>query len=113
MFISRVPPAAKAKKGLYSTHKGRFVPTHPEKYIAENINGITFRSSWEQSMMMVLDNHPSVIGWASEAIKTPYVNPLTRRNTIYVPDFFVVYNDKNDVQHKELIEIKPAQEVLG
>lgn len=68
---------------------------------------------------MVIDDHPSIIGWASEAIKIPYFNPFSRRGskigdyTFYVPDFFVVYIDKNNKQHKELIEVKPQQEMPG
>jgi NADH pyrophosphatase NudC (nudix superfamily) len=38
---------------------------------------------------------------------------LIKRATFYVPDFFVVYVDKNNKEHKELIEIKPADESPG
>ena len=33
--------------------------------------------------------------------------PFTGKYTVYVPDFFVVYVDKNGGKHAELIEIKP------
>ena len=33
--------------------------------------------------------------WASESIKIPFQNPLTGRHTVYVPDFFIQYNNKN------------------
>lgn len=70
-------------------------------------------------MMMVLDSHPDVVGWASEAIRIPYFNPFSKKGnkygnmTFYVPDFFVVYVDRNKVEHKELIEIKPVEEMPG
>ena len=32
---------------------------------------------------------------------------------MYVPDFLIVYMDKNDQKHVEIVEIKPASEVPG
>ena len=52
-----------------------------------------------------------MVQWASEAITIPYRNPVSGKNTIYVPDFLVVYEDKNQKKHTELIEIKPSTEV--
>ena len=87
--------------------KGIFKPKHPEKYIG---NGTpTYRSSWELSVMMMLDNHPSIDKWASESISIPYINPITQKPTTYIPDFFVSYIDKNSKRHAELWEIKPAK----
>jgi hypothetical protein len=98
---------------MAAAHKGRFIPKNPAKYIASNIHNITHRSSWELSLFQLLDNHPMVLGWASEAVKIPYKNPLTNKNTLYVPDVFVVYVDRSNIEHKELIEVKPMQEVPG
>ena len=47
---------------------------------------------------------------ASEAVKIPYRNPLTGKQTIYVPDFFIVYADKGGKQKVELIEVKPKNQ---
>jgi hypothetical protein len=60
--------------------------------------------------MQFCDNHPSVVQWASEAITIPYKNPLTGKNTIYVPDFFIVYADKRGKRRAELIEVKPMKQ---
>ena len=79
-----------------------------EKYIGKNKP--TYRSSWEMRMFMFLDEHPSVINWASESISIPYRNPLTGKNTVYIPDIFMVYEDKNGKRISELIEIKPASQ---
>lgn len=87
---------------------GKFLMKHPEKYVGSH--SPTYRSSWEFSFMLFLDNHPSVIQWASEAIRIPYRNPLSGKNTTYLPDFFIVYQDANGVNHAELIEIKPSKE---
>lgn len=91
--------------------QGVYIPKNPEKYIG-NRNPI-YRSSWELSFMMFCDNNPAIIQWASEAIQIQYVNPFkvgNRKNTIYVPDFFIHYVDKNGKKHYEIIEIKPYKQ---
>lgn len=90
--------------------QGKFVIRNKEKYLG---NGVpTYRSGWEFTFMKFCDEHPSIISWASESIRIPYRNPLTGKNTIYVPDFFITYNDKNGRTISELIEVKPASQSL-
>ncbi len=62
--------------------------------------------------MHFFDTHPSIIQWASELVKIPYKNPLTGKQSLYVPDFLVVYQDKAGNNIGELIEIKPKKETL-
>ncbi len=88
--------------------QGIFTPRHPEKYIGKG--SIKYRSSWEFAFMTMLDNHPSVLQWASESIMVPYKNPLTGKQTIYVPDFFVYSQDASGANHGDMIEIKPKKE---
>lgn len=88
--------------------QGKYNIKNPEKYIGTTVP--TYRSSWEFAFCQFCDNNPNIISWASEAIKIPYRNPLTGRNTIYVPDFLVVYQDKDGKQRTELIEIKPSSQ---
>jgi TnsA endonuclease N terminal len=90
--------------------QGKFKLKNPEKYVGKKQP--TYRSSWEWAVMQFCDNHPNVISWASEAIHINYYNPFTEKNTIYVPDFFITYRDKNGKQHSELVEIKPSGEIL-
>lgn len=90
--------------------KGKFTMTNPEKYVGTKVP--TYRSSWEWSFMRFCDTNPSVQKWASEAVQIPYRDPLTGRQTIYVPDFFIQYVDKNSRMHVELIEIKPASQAI-
>lgn len=90
--------------------KGKFVMKNPEKYVGNKVP--TYRSSWEWSFMNFCDTNASVQKWASEAISIPYKDPLTGRNTIYVPDFFIQYVDKFGRMHVELIEIKPASQTI-
>lgn len=90
--------------------RGKFNMTQPEKYVGTKIP--TYRSSWEFQFMRFCDTNNSVQKWASEAVSIPYRDPLTGRQTIYVPDFFIQYVDKNNKMHVELIEIKPASQSI-
>lgn len=87
-----------------------FVPKNPSKLVGNAKP--TFRSSWELTVMNFLDTHPSVLQWASESISIPYVNPLTGEQRRYIPDFMVLYQDKNGQRRAEIVEVKPMKEAL-
>lgn len=70
----------------------------------------TYRSSWEFTFMLFCDNNPNVLQWASEPFMIPYRNPFTGKNTVYVPDFMIVYIDRNQKKHAEVIEVKPTSQ---
>ncbi len=91
--------------------KGEFKFANPQKYIGTL--PCIWRSSWEFSMMKCFDTHPNVLHWASESLTVPYLNPCTQRWSMYVPDFFVIYMDKDGKKHAEVIEIKPHKEAFG
>ncbi|CAB4129524.1 head completion protein [uncultured Caudovirales phage] len=95
---------------MTSYAQGEFVPKNPEKYSGKG--RIKYRSSWEMTFMSFCDNHPGVVSWASESLQIPYFNPVTAKQTIYVPDFLVIYVDRNDNKHGEVIEIKPSKETM-
>ena len=88
--------------------QGKFTPKNPAKYIGNK--SPTYRSSWEWAFMQFCDNNPAIQNWSSEAIKIPYRNPFTGKQTVYVPDFFVSYVDKNGKAHAEIIEVKPLKQ---
>lgn len=90
--------------------QGRFEPKNPEKYVGTGTP--KYRSSWELVFMKMCDENPAITQWASEAVRIPYKDPTTGRNTIYVPDFLIVYTDKNNKQHCEVVEIKPSNHQL-
>ena len=89
--------------------QGKYQIKNPAKYVGRK--SPTYRSSWEFTFMSFCDNNPAVINWASEAITIPYFNPVKGKQTIYVPDFLIVFVDANQKQHTELVEIKPSTEV--
>lgn len=86
-----------------------YVVKNKEKYVGRK--SPFYRSSWECTFMMFCDNNPSVIQWASEPFMVPYRNPFTGKNTIYVPDFMIIYVDRNGQKHAEVIEVKPTKEI--
>ena len=88
--------------------QGKFQIQNPDKYVGKGEP--TYRSSWEFAFMQFCDNNPAVVQWASEAIHVNYRNPFTGKNTIYVPDFLIIYMDKNGKRHGEVVEIKPSKE---
>lgn len=90
--------------------QGRFEMKNPSKYVGKKTP--LARSSWEFVFMRMLDEHPGVQNWASESIQIPYRDPLTGKHTIYVPDFFINYVDKNGKKHAELVEVKPQSQTL-
>ena len=90
--------------------QGKFTLKNPGKYVGKKTP--TYRSSWEFNFMKLMDEHPNVSGWASEAVQIPYRNPITGKMTIYVPDFFINYTDKNGKVIAELIEIKPKNQTV-
>jgi len=90
--------------------RGKFVIKNPAKYVGTK--NPTYRSSWEWTFMNFCDNNKSVLKWASEAIQIPYRDPLTGKQTVYVPDFFIQYADKKNRIITELIEIKPASQTI-
>lgn len=90
--------------------QGRFEMKNPGKYVG-NKKPLA-RSSWEFVFMRMLDEHPGVETWASESIQIPYRDPLTGKYTVYVPDFFIVYQDKNGRKNAEVVEVKPANQTV-
>ena len=90
--------------------QGKYNLKNPSKYIGTR--SPTYRSGWEFTFMKFCDEHNAISQWASEAVRIPYRNPLSGKQTIYVPDFFIVYADRRGKQRVELIEVKPKNQVL-
>ena len=90
--------------------QGKFMPKNPEKYVGNKAP--TYRSSWEFAFMRFCDTNDGIQKWASEAIIIPYRCPITGRQTIYVPDFFIQYIDKTGKTYVELIEVKPQNQTI-
>jgi hypothetical protein len=88
--------------------QGIYVPKNPQKYIGNHKP--RYRSGWELTFMTFCDTNSNVIYWASESMRIPYKHPMTGKPTIYVPDFFVVYENKFSKKIAEVVEIKPKKQ---
>lgn len=77
---------------------------NPDKYQGD-ITKITYRSLWERSMMLWLDQCPAVTKWASETAAVAYYDPVQNKERTYFIDFWVQIGDK-----ELLIEVKPFRE---
>ena len=55
--------------------QGQYTPVNPGKYVGTY--PIIFRSSWEFTVMKLLDTNPNILNWASESLKIPYQTPFT------------------------------------
>ena len=90
--------------------QGIYEVKNPQKYVGKHKP--KYRSGWELTFMTFCDNNKHVIYWASEALRIHYRHPLTGKMTQYVPDFFVVYENKYGQQKAEVVEIKPKKQSL-
>ena len=90
--------------------QGVYTVRNTQKYVGKN--NPRYRSGWEMTFMMFLDSNDHVVNWASESISIPYRNPITGKQSMYVPDFFVTYRDRSNRTRAELIEIKPKKQSL-
>lgn len=88
--------------------QGLYTLKNPQKYVGKKTP--RYRSGWEHAFMRFCDTNENIIQWASESITIPYRNPLTGKQTIYVPDFLVMYKTKHNQTRAELIEIKPKKQ---
>ena len=76
-----------AKPGYFA--QGIYEVKNTGKFVGKTLP--KYRSSWELAFMRMCDQHPNILQWASEAIKIPYINPVSRRKVNYVPDFLIIY----------------------
>lgn len=90
------------------TYKGRFTIKNPEKYRGDPTN-IIYRSGWERTVMVFLDNNNSILEWSSEEVIIPYVSPWDNRVHRYFPDFWVKAKTNEGVK-EFILEVKPERE---
>lgn len=86
-----------------------YTPRYPQKYGGHG--PIILKSSWEEQFAMKdCDFNSNCIQWAYEPCRIPYTNPLTGKQTHYVPDFLVTYLTTTRKVQTAMIEIKPKRE---
>lgn len=90
--------------------QGVYTIKNTQKYVGKG--SPRYRSGWELSFMIFLDNNENILQWASESLSIPYRNPITGKQSIYVPDFLITYRNKSNQMIAEVIEIKPKKQSL-
>ena len=88
--------------------QGPYTVKDAAKYVGKGTP--RYRSGWEHAFMRFLDNNDHVVNWASESLSIPYRNPVTGKQSMYVPDFLITYRNKNNQLIAELVEIKPKKQ---
>jgi hypothetical protein len=87
---------------------GFFSPLIPSRY--KGSFPIIYRSSLELKFFRWCDSSSSpVIEWTSESYIVPYQSPLDGKIHKYFIDNSITLKDKNGVEHKFLVEIKPLR----
>ena len=76
------------------SYKGKFTPTHSNKYKGDSRN-IIYRSLWELKFMKWCDRNVNILEWGSEEFFIPYVSPLDNRVHRYFPDFYMKIKESN------------------
>ena len=95
----------------FKTHKGKFNPINPQKYLGDP-TGIIYRSGWEFRLMRYLDKHPHVLKWSSEEVIIPYKSPIDGKWHRYFTDFYVEQINRSKKKEKVLIEVKPKYQTV-
>lgn len=90
--------------------QGFYQIKNPHKYVG--LGRPKYRSGWEMTFMMFLDNNDHVLQWTSEGVSIPYRNPITGKQSMYVPDFIVTYRGRDNTMRAEMIEIKPKKQSI-
>jgi len=89
-------------------YKTKYKPQNPEKYTG-NPDNIICRSLWERKFCKYLDSNDTIIRWASEEIKIPYLSSIDKKMHFYYPDF-IFEAKQGDTVTTFMVEIKPKKQ---
>ena len=91
------------------SYKGKYKPSHPEKYHGNPTN-IIYRSLWELRFMKYCDLNENILEWESEEKYIWYKSPVDGKPHRYFPDFLIKVKESTGQIKKYLIEIKPSKQ---
>ena len=94
------------------SHKGKYSPRNPGKYRGDHTM-IEYRSSWERMFMKWCDLREEVLKWSSEEMCIWYMDPISKKNRRYFPDFIIQVKDSDGLIRTEMIEVKPYKQMVG
>jgi hypothetical protein len=90
-------------------YQGIYKLKNKQKYKGDP-NNVIFRSSWELKVLKYLDEHPSIIWFASEELFIPYINPIDKKKHRYFPDFILRVRKKDGNEETHMWEVKPYKQ---
>ena len=93
------------------SYKGKYQPSHPEKYKGDPTN-IIYRSLWERKFMVYCDTNDNVLEWSSEETIVRYYDPISKKVRRYFPDFLIKVKESDGTIKKYMIEIKPSKQTV-
>ena len=93
------------------SYKGKYQPSHPEKYKGNPMN-IIYRSLWERKFMVDCDTNDNVLEWSSEETIVRYYDPISKKVRRYFPDFLIKVKESDGTIKKYMIEIKPSKQTV-
>jgi len=85
-------------------YQGKFKLKNYQKYNGD-YNNVFYRSSWELSLMIWLDNNPSVVEWSSEELVIIYLCDTDNKKHRYFVDFTMKLSNGEEYW----IEVKPKK----
>jgi hypothetical protein len=95
------------KSGYY---QGEYIVENKEKYIGKS--NPKYRSSWESRCCWFMDHNPNIIKWGYECVEIEYFNVIDKKIHKYYPDFYCETIDKEGLNKKYIIEVKPTNQTL-
>jgi hypothetical protein len=93
------------------SYKGKYKPSHPEKYNGDSTN-IIYRSLWERKFLYYCDMNENVLEYSSEEMFVWYKSPLDGKIHRYFPDFLIKVKESDGNIKKYMIEIKPSKQTI-
>lgn len=88
-----------------------FKPKNPHKYVGDPTK-IVCRSGIEHRYLKFFDETPSILNYASEEYKIPYLHPVDGKVHRYFPDFVVKVLTKTGETKIWMIEIKTSSDTI-
>lgn len=92
---------------MSKSQKGRYKVKNKEKYInPKRVDNVIYRSSWEKTVMLWLDQNSDIKRWGSEEVVVNYISRADLKPHKYYTDFYIQYTSGRVV----IVEVKPYHE---
>jgi hypothetical protein len=97
--------------------QGVYIPKNKDKVVKLNgQGGVVYRSSWEQTVMIWLDNREDITRWGAECVSIPYQKThfdggdTKIKVHTYYSDFYYEQLRKDGTKKRVVVEVKPMKD---